>query len=192
MLAPLLAAMVCATPVGAPRAVAAPHADAAAHVAAMSLPLDAGPASLMTELASLPELAAPASRADAAVADGAMTPATVDCVDTTPRPPAPDCMSGPASRWTDDMIGSCDLPRAGAARPAVLRRAHARTLADGVAPGSIGAAPEPLAPDHTPWSPLPGVAATLVHTLFCSAVTRAPDAAWPSPPPRRIDRPPRA
>src|SRR3954470_18229347 len=117
---PVFAALACT--LTSPATPATPGlAATAAPSTAMSLPLDDGPASP----ASLPALSSIAD-AELASADAWMslppaaewalaaldplTPSVVECQDDGARPPAPDC-SALASRWTVDMLGSCELPR---------------------------------------------------------------------------------
>lgn len=181
MLGPLLAAIVCVvSPPGA-------HvSDGRAPTPAMSLPLDGGPASLPPELMSLP----PETPARAEVAEP-LTPTTIDCTPEPPHAAASDC-DGPTSRWTGAMIGSCDLPRASHAPPATLQRARGWLASHGLHAGSVGQAPELWAPDARTTPPLFAGAQSLVHALVASTLVAPPRGTPPSPPSRRIDRPPRA
>src|SRR5688572_10166156 len=79
-----------------------------------------------------------------------------DCplVAARPAPIAADCNDPLASRWVGDMIGTCDMPRAGGPRPHALRPSRGRDpraqrLLVEVAAGNDGAAPfVPTAPER--------------------------------------------
>jgi hypothetical protein len=190
MLLPVLAALACTLTSPATPASAGPST---VTLAAMSLPLDAGPASPAPvnpdEVLAANEAMSSLPTAELALA---LTPAVVECADDGgARPPAPDC-SALASRWTADMVGSCELPRPSFARIARIRRALAgssRLSSGGV--GALRELPPPLLGD--PQNPVcPHAVASLRPASSSSPLAPAP--AWnpASPPGRRLDRPPRA
>jgi hypothetical protein len=191
---PVLAALACTltSPATPAPAIAVP---------AMSLPLDAGPASASAndDALSLATDSGAVSWADdwmslppaAELALAALTPSVVECAEDGARPPAPDC-SALASRWTADMVGTCELPRPSHARIAAIRRA--RALAAGsrwLGGGALREMAAPLFGD--PQNPICPHAVAVVWPLPSSSpLSLAPAATPSSPPQRRIDRPPRA
>jgi hypothetical protein len=198
---PVLAALACTL---TSPATPAPLTSSAGTVAtaAMSLPLDGGPMSQLDGRPMSQRDGGPMSQLDdwislppaaewALAALEPFTPAVVECADDGARPPAPDC-SALASRWTADMIGSCAAPRPSYARMAAIRRA--RALAGGsrlLGGGALRELPPPLFGD--PQNPVcPHAVAIVWPAPSSSPLALAPPASPPSPPERRIDRPPRA
>jgi hypothetical protein len=180
MCLPLVAALACT--LSTPSTVAPRLETALPATAPMSLPLEAGPASLLADWRSLPDDAP----TDLELLP--LTPAVVEC-DDDQRPAPPDCNAALASRWTADFVATCELPRASHARILVLRRGRVRT-SGGVAAGELREMPPPLSSDP-PTPPCPPARVLAPAPPSSSSLSWLALTAPPTPPSRRIDRPPR-
>jgi hypothetical protein len=195
---PLLAALACALPVSpSPAATTAAAARPAGRGdgAGMSLPLDAGPASQLTDWRSLPAPAftrATDAALDAALAsaldEAPLSPGEIECAAAGARAAAPDCGAALASLWSPTFIPRCDVPRPAHGRAGALKRGHGRALH--LACAGLRDAPAPLGFDRPPVPHLPAHARLLppvAAALPAGAAALTP----PAPPGRRLDRPPR-
>jgi hypothetical protein len=182
---PLLAALACTlTTPSATTATSAPAVVGATEPAAMSLPLDDGPASLLATWWSAPPAAGDLTR-------GAFSPAEIECAGAGAAAAAPDCGIGLSSRWWAERAASCDLPRPSHARIAALRRVRVLGGGSHLGAGVLRESEPPLAGDPSPPLCPPAYAMVWPALLATPLSSRAP-ATPPATPGRRIDRPPRA
>jgi hypothetical protein len=135
---------------------------------------------------SLPALAEMSALAPPSVLECATVEAALDV-------PADYC-AATGSPWAADVVARCDMPRISHARALLwLTRGRGRAAARGLGDGHIGPMPDVVAPDRHSSPPLAGAArATLWLSLHALALAPASHGTPPSPPARRIDRPPRS